>query len=114
MSKIQNVLKELDYSQLKSWLDIRLNEFNEGLPDNNTNFSDKSRLDYLYNLWVEDDSGIDSQGFRENLDVLELLDAHIKFGHPTFTICDNGRLKMLYNLIKDGEMKLLSYRMNDI
>jgi hypothetical protein len=114
MKILKNELKKLDYSQLKLWLDIRLNEFNEGLPDNKTNFTDKNRLDYLYNLWVEDNSSIDNQGFRENLDILELLDAHIKFGYPAFIISDNGRLKMLYNLIKDGKMKLLSYRMDDI
>jgi hypothetical protein len=113
MENLRNAIKKLDYSQLKSWLDIRLNEFNEGLPDNN-NFTDKNRLDYLYNLWVDDESHDDCRGLRENGEVLELLDAHIKLHHPDFTITNNGRLKMLYNLIRDGKMKQLSYRMDDI
>ena len=107
-------LKKLDYTQLKSWLDIRLIEFNEGLPDNNNICTDNDRLNYLYNMWVDDESHDDCRGLRENGEVLELLDAHIKLHHPDFTITNNGRLKMLYNLIRGGKMKQLSYRVDDI
>jgi hypothetical protein len=97
---------------LKAWLDQELTEANDGLV---VSINDIMRLKFLYNKWVNDDSKDGCEGLRENLEVLELLDAHIKFKHPKYSpISDNGRLKMLCNLIKDGAMKVLMYRMGDI